>query len=55
MNKGDPDVDLLLDLDGYSFAAGPRGNYVVMFVVKQVPPTAERPHGLRYSFTLHGR
>ena len=24
------------------------------FEIKQIDPTPERPHGLRYSFTLHG-
>jgi hypothetical protein len=49
----DDDIGFLLDVDGESFAAGARGDYVVRFVVKRVPPSRERPHGLRYSFTLH--
>ncbi|ANH06253.1 DUF6516 family protein [Shinella sp. HZN7] len=28
--------------------------YFVKFEIKQVDPTPERPHGLRYSLTLHG-
>ena len=28
--------------------------YFVKFEIKRVDPTPERPHGLRYSFTLHG-
>ncbi|GLQ57124.1 toxin-antitoxin system TumE family protein [Devosia nitrariae] len=28
--------------------------YFVKFEIRQVEPTKERPHGLRYSFTLHG-
>ncbi len=28
--------------------------YSVKFEIRRVPPTKERPHGLRYSFTLHG-
>ncbi len=30
------------------------GGYCVKFGIKRVPPTKERPHGLRYSLTLHG-
>ena len=30
-----------------------KGRYTVRFSVRQVPPTPERPHGLRYSLTLH--
>jgi hypothetical protein len=26
----------------------------VKFEIKRIDPTSERPHGLRYSFTLHG-
>ena len=49
----DPGLDILLDLDGVSFAADAAGNYVVKFVVKRVPSSPERPHGLSYSLTLH--
>ena len=47
----DSGLDLLLDLDGITFIAA--GVYWVSFVVKQVPPSPERPHGLSYSLTLH--
>ena len=30
------------------------GGYFVKFEIKRIDPTKERPHGLRYSFTLHG-
>ena len=53
MCRDDPDFDLLLNLDGESFAAGANGDYVVRFEVRRVPPSPERPHGLRYCFTLH--
>lgn len=46
-------LDVLLDLDGMSIAADAEGKYWVKFVVKQVPPSSERPHGLSYSLTLH--
>ncbi|MGH6953211.1 MAG: toxin-antitoxin system TumE family protein, partial [Alphaproteobacteria bacterium] len=29
------------------------GGYYVKFEIKRVRPTSRRPHGLRYSFTLH--
>ena len=28
--------------------------YWLKFQIRRVEPTAERPHGLRYAFTLHG-
>ena len=30
------------------------GGYRLKFEIRRVLPTATRPHGLRYSFTLHG-
>ena len=30
------------------------GGYFVKFEIKRIEPKPERPHGLRYSFTLHG-
>jgi hypothetical protein len=54
-DDGDPSLDLLLDLDGESFTADSAGEYWVKFVVKQVPPSAVRPHGLSYSLTLHDK
>jgi Family of unknown function (DUF6516) len=53
MGDRDPGLDLLLDLDGVSFGADPTGDYTVNFVVKQVPVSAARPHGLSYSLALH--
>jgi hypothetical protein len=49
----DPSLDTLLLLDGESFIADLEGKYWVKFVVKQVPASPERPHGLNYSLTLH--
>ena len=45
----------LLDLDGLTLVVDPEGGHWFRFVVTQVPATAEKPHGLDYSFTLHGR
>jgi hypothetical protein len=54
MQKHDPALDALLELDGLTFVVDPEGGHWVRFVVTQVPPTAEKPHGLDYSLTLHG-
>lgn len=43
----------LLDLDGTAVVLNEAG-YWVKFEVKQVQQTAERPHGIGYSLTLHG-
>src|SRR5262245_16036886 len=50
----DTGLDALLALDGEMFFIDPDGKHYVRFVVKAVPPSAERPHGLSYSLTLHG-
>jgi hypothetical protein len=50
----DPGAEVLLDLDGQVFVVDPKGRYWVRFCVNQVPPAPERPHGLKYSLTLHG-
>jgi hypothetical protein len=50
----DPTLDVLLDLDGQAFVVDPEGNPRVRFVVTRVPVSAEKPHGLDYSLTLHG-
>jgi len=52
--EGDNDehtLEFLLAFDGrvHWYAQG----YWVKFEIKRVQPTPERPHGLRYSFTLH--
>lgn len=55
MQKHDPALDALLDLDGLTFVVDPEGGRWVRFVVTRVPATPEKPHGLDYSLTLHGR
>ncbi|HEY1904282.1 MAG TPA: DUF6516 family protein [Terracidiphilus sp.] len=55
MQKHDPALDTLLDLDGLTLVVDPAGGHWVRFVVTRVPATAEKPHGLDYSLTLHGR
>ena len=55
MQKHDPALDTLLDLDGLTLVVDPEGGHWVKFVVTRVPATAEKPHGLDYSLTLHER
>jgi len=49
----DPGVAILVDLDGVSLTVDAVGKFAVRFIVKQVPSSPERPHGLSYSLTLH--
>ena len=49
----DPSLDTLLGLDGETFVADAERRHWVKFVVKRVSTSAERPHGLSYSLTLH--
>lgn len=51
---GDPGAEALLDLDGQVFVVDPKGGYWVRFSVNRTASTLERPHGLKYSLTLHG-
>lgn len=53
MEKRDPGLDTLLDLDGQAMVVDPAGEYWVKFTVRRVPVSRERPHGLSYSLTLH--
>jgi hypothetical protein len=50
----DPGAEVLLDLDGQVFVVDPKGGYWVRFSVNRIVSTPERPHGLKYSLTLHG-
>ena len=52
--RRDPSADALQDLDGRVFAIDSKGEYWVRFSVCRIASTRERPHGLRYSLTLHG-
>jgi hypothetical protein len=51
---GDPTLDVLLDLHGQVLVVDPDGGHWVRFIVRRVPATLEKPHGLDYSLTLHG-
>ncbi|MGH8673203.1 MAG: toxin-antitoxin system TumE family protein [Burkholderiales bacterium] len=50
--KRDPSLDTLLDLDG-QVIGGLRSGYWVKFEVAKAVATVHRPHGIRYSLTLH--
>jgi len=50
----DPGLDVLLDLDGQVFVVDAKARHWVRFSVTRVASTPERPHGLKYSLTLHG-
>lgn len=50
----DPGLDTLLELNGLTMVVDPEGGHWVRFVVNRVPVTANKPHGLDYSLTLHG-
>lgn len=49
----DPSLDTLLELNGQVLVIDEAG-FWVKFVVNRVPVSAEKPHGLDYSLTLHG-
>ncbi len=53
MPRRDASLDALLDLDGQIFVVDPVARHWVKFVVRRVPVSAEKPHGLDYSLTLH--
>ena len=52
--RHDASLDALLDLDGLVLVIDPETRHWVRIVVRRVPATEERPHGLDYSLTLHG-
>lgn len=54
MRKRNPALDTLLDLNGVKLVIDLEGGHWVRFVVTEVSPSAEKPHGLDYSLTLHG-
>jgi hypothetical protein len=49
----DSSLDALLDLHGQLLVVDEKGGHWVKFIVRKVPATPERPHGLDYSLTLH--
>lgn len=55
MSQDDITIEYLLDLDGNTFVVDDELGLWVKFFAKKVVPTKERPHGIRYSLTLHDR
>ncbi|MGF6919454.1 hypothetical protein OKW41_004965 [Paraburkholderia sp. UCT70] len=53
MTDRDSSLDTLLELDGVVFTVDDTGCCWVKFEVAQIAASPERPHGLRYSLTLH--
>jgi hypothetical protein len=52
-HEAEPASENLLALDGYVFFIDEAGEYRVKFEVQKVDVSAERPHGIKYSITLH--
>jgi Family of unknown function (DUF6516) len=48
----DYELEALLSLDGYEFRFAK--GYVVKLEARRVAETTGRPHGIKYSLTLHG-
>lgn len=53
MTDRDHSLDTLLELDGVMYTVDDTGCCWVKFDVARIDATQERPHGLRYSLTLH--
>lgn len=49
--KRDHSFELLIDLDGLHFVQ--QGGYWIKYEVSAVEKTSMRPHGIKYSLTLH--
>ena len=54
MMDHDPSLDTLLEMDGQVLVIDPETKHWVRFVVRSVPASEAKPHGLDYSLTLHG-
>ncbi len=55
MSPAHRELDYLLDLDGEVIVLDKEANYWVKFSAKVVEISADRPHGIRYSLTLHDK
>jgi hypothetical protein len=53
LSSEDARLDDLLMLNDTLLVVDPVGNHWVKFVVKQVAPSPERPHGISYALILH--
>jgi hypothetical protein len=52
--KRDASLDALLDLDGQILVVDSETRHWVRLIVRRVPASEVKPHGLDYSLTLHG-
>lgn len=50
----DPELEALLNLNGYRYYNREDGFWIKLEIV-EVTPTEQRPHGIKYSLTLHDR
>lgn len=55
MIQEDQEIENLLDLDGIRYVVDERLGLWVKFEAKRVSITKDRPHGIRYSLSLHNR
>jgi hypothetical protein len=53
MTDRDHSLDTLLELDGVMYTVDDTGCCWVKFEVARIAVSPERPHGLKYSLTLH--
>ena len=55
MSEEDKTIDNLLELDNTRFVVDEKLGLWVKFEAKLVEPTSNRPHGIKYSLSLHDR
>ena len=55
MSKDDQTLEYLLLLDGTRYVIDEAHGLWVKFEAKKIRQTADRPHGIKYSLTLHDR
>lgn len=55
MTQEDKSIENLLDLDGIRYVIDDQLGLWVKFEAKKVAANKDRPHGMRYSLTLHDR
>lgn len=55
MYHKDNTVENLLELDGTRYVIDEHLGFWVKFEIKCIDPTNDRPHGIKYSITLHDR
>lgn len=51
----DESIENLLDLNGEKFIIDEKLGLWVKFEARKIAPTPDRPHGIKYSLTLHDR